>query len=180
VLLDEPPVEPSFRVTGEGAVTQKGDVWLVAGRTFAADAATVVVGDPQIGDWVSVEGRLLAGGAAQAERIELVRRAAAGRFAFVGGVESVSATRWTIAGRAVNIDAHTQIAPGLGLGALVRVEGHLGDGGTLWADSLQQVMSGFQFVGVVQSIAPDQWRASDITVTVGVTTTIFARLEGGR
>ena len=179
VLLDKAPVEPSFRVTGEGAVTQKGAVWMVAGRIFATDDATLVVGDPQIGDWVRVEGRLLSDGAAQAERIELVRRAPEGRFAFVGGVESMGAAQWTIAGRLVNIDAQTQIAAGLGLGAMVRVAGRLGDGGALWAESVQPVTDGFQFVGVVQSIAPDQWRIADITVTVGVSTTISPGLKVG-
>ena len=148
VALDQPPVEPTFRVTGEGAVTQKGEAWVVAGRTFAADANTVVVGDPQIGDWASVEGRLLAGGGALAERIELVRRASEGRFAFVGTVENVAATQWSIAGRQVNVIEQTPVAAGLGLGSLVKVEGRLGDDGALWADSIQPATSGFHFVGV--------------------------------
>jgi hypothetical protein len=179
VLLDEPPVAPSFLVTGEGAVTQMGEAWVVAGRPFAVDSATEVIGDPQLGDWVKVEGRLLAGGAAQAERIVLVRRAAEDRFAFAGGVESVSATQWVIAGRPVNVDAHTQIAAGLGLGILVKVEGRLSDDGTLWADSLEPAASGFDFAGVVQSIGASEWRIADITVTVGVSTTIAPDLKVG-
>ena len=181
VGLNEPPAAPSFRVTGEGVVTSRGDVWVVAGRTFATNAATTVVDDPQIGDWVTVEGSLLPGGAALAERIVLVRRASVeNQFAFVGLVDSVSETQWVIAGRQVNVDAQTQIDAGLEAGSLVRVDGRLGEGGALWAVSIQEVeSSGFQFVGVVQSIAADQWRIADITVTVGVSTTIVPGLKVG-
>ena len=181
VGLDQPPGEPSFRVTGEGVVTSRGEVWVVAGRTFATDAATTVVDDPQIGDWVTVEGRLLPGGAALADRIVLVRRASLeDHFVFVGAVESTGATQWVIGGRQVNVDSQTQIEAGLEPGDLVRVEGRLGDLGTLWAVRIQSAAaSGFQFAGAVQSIGPDQWRIAGITVTVGVSTTIVPGIQVG-
>ena len=54
------PTSAAFRVTGEGRVTEIGDSWIIGGQSFATDEHTLIVGDPQVGDVVYVEGRLLA------------------------------------------------------------------------------------------------------------------------
>ena len=55
IALDEPPAEPVFRVTGEGQITAIGETYTIAGQIFMTHDGTVVVGNPQVGDWVFVE-----------------------------------------------------------------------------------------------------------------------------
>jgi len=57
IVIGQPPSDPALFVTLEGVVTQTGDVWVIAGQTFTLHPATVVVGNPQVGDIVFVEGR---------------------------------------------------------------------------------------------------------------------------
>jgi hypothetical protein len=76
-------------VTGEGIVTQMGDIWRIGGLEFRTDADTVIVGSPQAGDLVAVEGHLLPDGTRVADRIALLRRAPINRFAFTGIVNAI-------------------------------------------------------------------------------------------
>src|SRR5574337_1140637 len=66
---DQPPQQPVFHISGEGEVTAIGTTWRIGGQTFLTNSSTVIVGDPQIGDWVSVEGRILPDGTRFADRI---------------------------------------------------------------------------------------------------------------
>lgn len=72
VAPEQPPSEPQFWISGQGEVTAMGENWVIGGQTFATDANTIIVGNPQIGDIVSVEGRLLPDESRVADRIALV------------------------------------------------------------------------------------------------------------
>ena len=72
--LDQPPAEPVFFFTGQGEVTIMGETWVVAGQTLKTHPGTIVLGNPQIGDTVFFEGRLLPDGTRLADLIVLVRR----------------------------------------------------------------------------------------------------------
>jgi hypothetical protein len=172
----EAPQEPVFRISGEGEVSEiSGNVWRIGGQTFLADASTVFVGDPQVGDWVSVEGRILPDGTRFADRITLLHHSLVNKFEFTGTVEVISDTQWTIAGRVVRVDELTAIDEGIEEGDQVTVKGGIAKDGTWWASSIElSAENGFEFTGVVQSILSDTWTISGISVTVNVSTTIDA------
>jgi hypothetical protein len=177
-----PPSKPFFRVTGEGEVEAIGTTWQIAGQRFQTHDDTILVGNPQVGDWVSVDGHLIADGTRVAERIVLLRRAPENRFALTGEVEATGIVSWTVAGQTIAINAATAIDEGIEIGDRVRVEGRIHDGGTLLAESITLIAPmgvPFSFVGVVQEIADAAWTVSGISITVDIETVIADDLVVG-
>lgn len=173
VLAGQAPQPPVFRIEGEGEVTQIGAIWKIAGYGFLTDATTEIIGEPRVGDWVTVTGHLLPDGKRFADRIVLLHRAFENRFTFTGAVDAIGETEWTIAGQIVHVDDVTRIEPGLAVGDVVEVRGGIADDGTLWATSIQRVVpNGFRFTGVIESVGAEAWVVSGISVTVNVSTTI--------
>jgi len=170
-----PPAEPVFRVTGEGVVSQIGETWRIGGLEFATDANTVVAGNPQIGDFVSVEGHLLADGTRVADLIVLLRRAQENTFSFTGTVDSIGDTEWMVSGRAISLTAETEMDAGIEVGDDVHVEGVILAGGTLQAERIRLVDEAglpFEFTGVVESITGNTWTISGISIAVDDNTEI--------
>jgi len=177
VHVDRPPSKPVFRVTGEGEVSQTGPTWTIAGQDFETHDGTVIVGNPQIGDWVSVAGHLLADGTRVADQIVLLRRAPQNRFTITGRVETISDTTWTVAGQVIAVNDETSIEDDIEIGNLVRVEGIIIlEGGTFLAEYIRLVEEEpgwpFHFVGVVQTISDTTWTVSDVTIAISDTTEI--------
>ena len=80
-------------------------------RSSFTGADTVVFGNPQVGDWVSFEGHLHADGTRYADRIVLLNHSPENQFTFIGKVESIGDTAWTISGRVVQVNEFTEIEP---------------------------------------------------------------------
>ncbi len=181
--MGAPPTQPVFRVTGEGTVTQMGDTWRIGGLEFRTDADTVIVGNPQIGDLVAVEGHLLSDGTRIADRIALLRRALINRFAFTGIVNSMQDAQWTISGRAVRVNRDTSITAGIKIGAQVDVDGIIQPDGTLLAEHIRlaNVQAGlpFKFTGLAQSIISQTWTISGVPISVDANTRIDPGLAVG-
>jgi hypothetical protein len=183
VGVDEVPEEPVFRITGEGQVSQTGAVWVIAGQPFETHDGTVIVGNPQVGDWVFVRGRLLADNTRVADWITLLRRSPANRFTLSGEVEAIGSDTWTVAGQTIIVTDETDVDDAIGAGDLVRVEGVILPGGELQAERIVRIEDApgqpFEFRGVVQAIADMTWTISGIAITVGGETEIAAGLEVG-
>jgi hypothetical protein len=178
----QPPSDPVFRVSGEGEVLQIGQTWNIGGQTFLTDDNTVIVGNPQVGDWVAVEGRLLPDGARIADRITLLHRALENKFAFTGIVDSIGADSWTISGRTVRVDEISVIEDGIEAGDTVEVRGGIAQDGTFWASEIRLVdetEQPFEFVGVIDEIAGSDWTISGISIKVDGDTEIGEGLEAG-
>lgn len=180
----EPPGEPVFRVTGEGEVLQIGSSWNIAGQTFLTDDNTVIVGNPQVGDWVAVEGRLLPDGARLADRITLLHRALENKFAFTGIVDSIGADTWTISGITVHVDELTAIEDRIEAGDTVEVRGGIAQDGAFWASAISLVEDEepglpFEFTGVIAGMGESTWTISGISIAVDDDTEIEASLEEG-
>jgi hypothetical protein len=177
------PGEPVFRITGEGRVTQTGATWTIAGQAFATHGATVIVGNPQVGDWVLVEGRLLPDNTRVADLILLLRRAPANRFTITGRVVAIGDTAWMVAGQTIVVSDETDVEDDIEIDDLVRVEGVILEGGTLLAERIHRIEEEpglpFSFVGVVQTIADETWTISGITITVDAETEIDEGLASG-
>jgi ferric-dicitrate binding protein FerR (iron transport regulator) len=183
VTADAPPSAPAFLISGEGQVQAIGETWQIAGRDFVTHPNTVVYGDPQVGDWVRFDGRVIADGLRVLDKIVLLRRAANNRFSLVGQVDSIGATEWVIAGRVVRVDGETELAPGLALGAWVEVTGGIGADGAWWASRIVPLNAPgeltFRFAGTVQTQSPTVWTVSGITLTVDADTEIESGIVVG-
>lgn len=179
-----PPTPPALTSSGEGEVQEVGtDIWRIANQNMAVTDNTQIIGAPQVGDWAAFEGRVLADGSRVADRIVLLERRLTNTFSFIGTVEAIAPEAWTISGRAVRVDAITQIQPGLQVSDTVKVQGGLAADGTFWAASIARFETStgeaFSLMGVVQSISDTVWAVSGFTFTVDVSTTIEAGIGVG-
>ncbi len=165
-----PPSEPALFIIEEGIVTQTGETWVVAGQTFTLHPATVVIGNPQVGDIVFVEGRQSADGTRLADLILLVRNSPANHFTLSGEVQEINEADWTISGQTVIITDTTEIEAGIEVGNLVQVVGIIQENGALLAEKIRRISeeSGlpFEFVGVIETIGTDIWLISGVEVAV--------------
>ncbi len=181
--VDQPPSEPVFRVSGEGQVEEIGARWKIAGQVFATDADTIIVGNPQVGDWVSVDGHLAPDGTRVADRIVLLRRSPLNHFAISGYVESITGTIWVIAGKTISVTGETEVQPGIQVGDLGRAEGRVLPDGTLLAQEIHRIAEGpglpFYLVGIVQQMADPTWSISGISITVNADTSVADGLKVG-
>ncbi|MBN1641761.1 MAG: FecR domain-containing protein [Anaerolineae bacterium] len=170
VRIGAVPDKPSFRISGEGQVTETGAVWRIAGQPFAIDDATAFVGRARPGDWVAVEGRLDAGGVRVADRIVLLHHTRISRFWITGEVQEIEDDAWRIAGRSIAVSEGTDVQPGVVVGDVVHVDGAIGGDGTLAAHSILLVGAAtgevLSFAGVLQERDGDAWTVSDIAVGV--------------
>jgi hypothetical protein len=183
VTADGTLEDPAFRITGEGEVTQTGPTWIIAGLAFETHDETVIVGNPQVGDWVYVDGRLFADGARVADLIALLRRSPANRFTITGRVEAMKEDEWTIAGQAIQVDEETDVDAEIELQDRVRVEGIILQDGVLLAEQIRLIEETpglpFSFTGVVQEIISDTWKISGVVITVDDETRVDEGLEVG-
>ncbi len=177
-----PPTPPAFHVSGEGIVTQVGAVWRIGGLDFHTTNTTVIVGNPQLGDRVAVDGHLGPDGTRVADVIVLVSRASQNRFAFTGPVEAIGSDRWTIAGHTVAVSQTTHIDDGIKVGDLAKTDGVIRSDGTLLAENIRLLTPTglpFEFTGLVQQIGTTAWTISGAKVAITGTTQIEAGLQVG-
>jgi hypothetical protein len=156
--------------------------WNIAGQTFLTGASIVVFGNPQPGDWVSFEGRLLVDGSRFVDRIVLLSHSPENQFTFIGKVESVSDTTWTISSRVVQVNEFTAIETGLKVGDEVQVEGSMASDGIFWTVRFSRTEgtgSNFRFTGILSSIDRKVWIISGIKVTVDINTTLYGEFVLG-
>jgi len=183
VSAGEAPSEPAMRISGEGAVSRIGETWVIAGQAFTIHEHTLIIGNPQIGDLVHVEGRLLADDTRVADLIYLLRSSPANHFSLTGEVQEKGETIWTIAGQSVAITTTTQIDPGITKGDLVRVEGTILESGSLQADRIlsldDEAGLPFEFTGVVDAIGSSTWVISHVTIKIDEDTVIEGNIEPG-
>jgi hypothetical protein len=115
------PEKPAYQFTLLNQVTAiEGQGWLIDGIPVQVPDAVRVHGNPQVGQNVLVEGRILADGNLVADRIELAAQGEP-RQAFTGQVEAAIADAMTVAGKTVQVDSQTQVTPGLSSGKAVKV-----------------------------------------------------------
>jgi hypothetical protein len=166
----EPPDAPVFTITGEGEVTQTEPTWVIAGQSFETHEDTVFVGDPQIGDWVRVEGHLSVDGTPIADLITLLQRSLVDRFTITGPVDAIGAAEWIVADQTITVNEDTAIDEDIDEQDLVKVEGEILEGGELVAEHIMLLEDipglPFRFTGIVQTINDGMWTISGIDVTV--------------
>jgi hypothetical protein len=180
VAADEEPDDPSFFIAGEGEVISTGLTWVIAGQTFLTDEHTVIIGNPQVGDIVFFQGHLQEDGQRMADAIVLIRRNPVNTFSLTGVVQEISPTHWTVNDQLIEIISTTQIDAGIVISDLVKVDGIILTTGELRATTIHKLEDipgiPFDFTGVAEEIAAEEWVVSGISITVNTTTTIQAGL----
>ena len=149
--------------------------WDIAGQEFLTSDTTVIFGNPQPGDWVSFEGRLQPDGSRFADRIVLLSLSPDNQYAFIGKVESIGDTAWTVSSRAVQLNELTAIETGLKVGDNVQVVGGMAEDGIFSATRLSRTEgagTNFRLAGILISMGKDVWVISGIKVTVDGNTTL--------
>jgi len=174
VEKNDEPAEPVFWISGQGEVTQTGAVWVIGGLPFQTHPETVITGDPQVGDLVSVHGRLLPDGTRLADRIALLAPSIVDRFRLSGLVESMGDETWIVSGQDIQVDETTDIEEGIVAGNRVLVTGIIGEAGTLFAEhiTLLDEDTRFEFTGLVERIEGDIWTISGVAISVNQNTEI--------
>lgn len=178
----EDPTDPVFWITGEGEVTQTGEVWVIGGLEFLTDANTLISGDPQVGDYVHVRGHLLPDGTRLADRITLITTSDDDTFRLTGLVESMGEDLWMVSGHEIHISEETYIEEGIVVGSRVLVTGVVNSEGEdspsdeqLYAQSitlLEDDTTRFEFTGLVEDISDPLWTIGGNPVTVNEDTHI--------
>jgi hypothetical protein len=143
--------------------------WNIAGQIFHTGVNTAVFGNPQPGDWVRFEGYQQADGSRFADWIMVTGHTFENQFEFVGKVEAISSTTWTISSRLVQVNEFTTIDTGLNVNDNVLVTGSLTADGAFWAlriSRMHESGTDFRFVGVLTAINRDVWTISGIQVAV--------------
>ena len=142
----------------------------------------MIVGNPQLGDRVAVEGHLAPDGTRLADVIVLLSRVPENRFAFTGPVGAMGTGQWTIAGRTVVVSQTTHIDAGIHVGDVVNVAGVIRSDGTWLAQDIRLLTPAglpFEFVGLVQQLGGPAWLISGVTIVVTGTTEIEPGIKVG-
>jgi mannose-6-phosphate isomerase-like protein (cupin superfamily) len=171
---EQPPSLPHFAVFGQGEVIAMGDTWTIGGQTFTTSDSTIIVGNPQIGDIVSVSGYMLPDGTLVATHIILLHHASVNQFALTGEVESIGTDEWVIAGQSISVNDKTIIDKTLVVGDIARVYGTILADGALLAERIDRLDNShpFEFVGIVTSIGADAWVIAGIDIVIDENTEI--------
>jgi hypothetical protein len=168
--------EPDEDQELKGTVTAISDTaWTVDTTVFTITDQTVFVGDPGIGDFVEVQFHVDVSGNSVADRIEK-EDAPDAEVEFMGIVEAIGDTSWTISGQVVGIDASTKIIGSPVVGDNVEVEARKAPDGTLTAIKIQKENAEEQeveFQGTVEAIGDTSWTISGQVVGIDASTQIL-------
>ncbi len=177
-IAGQTPSTPTFQITGEGEVTQTGLTWIIAGQSFQTTEHTIIIGNPQVGDLVRVEGYFSSEGKNVATRIILLSPALNNYFELTGQVEAMGDGLWTISGQEIVINDETGIEDEIQVGDTVYVSGVILADGTLVAGRiiLFDEVHGqpFSFVGLVQEMHENYWLISGKAISIDHNTGIAA------
>ncbi len=121
LVSGEAPSPPANQFSGQGQITLiSGTTWWIGGLPVTVINQTHLAGNPTIGDFVAVIGRLVDGDLWIADRLEVVS-GQTNLFQFAGPVEVIEESTWRIAGVVVNVDGNTLIDESLESGSIARV-----------------------------------------------------------
>jgi hypothetical protein len=173
---NEQPTAPAFTITGQGVVSEIGETWIIAGQTFVVNEATVISGDPQLGDTVFVEGHLSENGQTIADHITLVQHTFDNQFSLTGIVTEMNASHWIIAQQSIQLTSDTEIDDEIEIDDTVHVFGEITPDGMLTAVSIERVPEEegypFDFTGIVQQINTENWLVSGVVITINEETAV--------
>ena len=117
---DEAPAAPAYRFTlNDQLASIDGDQWVFPGVSFQVMDETMITGNPQIGDNLLVQGRIIADRWV-ADSIEPSSEDGE-EFEFTGIVEQIGTENWLINGVSVLVNEVTEMDGGIAVGDTVKV-----------------------------------------------------------
>lgn len=156
--------------------SMSADNWVIGGRTFQVNAATVLDNGLAIGVPVRVEFITLEDGSLLATEIET------DEIRFFGVVESIGTDAWVVGGQTFQVNAATRIENGLAVGTKVRVRFTMMNDSML-ATRIEVDKSGRgnqqEFRGTIESIGTDAWIIDERTFLVNEDTELEDGLAVG-
>jgi hypothetical protein len=180
--------------------------WMIANLNFRIGSSSEIKGNPSVGDLVKVHASLTADGALLAREIEPAEGDEAfveddddalpfdmeNEFEFIGMVELIGVSEWTIAGRTVVILPLTEIKGVISEGDLVKVHAFLNEKGEFAAREIEPTLEGdendgfafdlaheFEFVGIVERMDSSTWMIGGRTVVVLPETEVKGEIAEG-
>ncbi|HEU0294590.1 MAG TPA: DUF5666 domain-containing protein [Anaerolineales bacterium] len=170
ITTTQPPSQPADFVEVEGIITQMGNTWIIGGQSIQLISATLFDGDLEVGDVVLVQGHRDDDDHIIADIIILLQDFPSSQFTLTAAVQEISENAWIIAGQTVQLSDSTFVDNTLVIGDIARVEGLILENGDLQAVRITAVPEEgtlpFDFTGVVESIAPESWTVSGLTVKI--------------
>jgi hypothetical protein len=176
------PAPPGGCPTSQGNTTSTSRNWNIAGQEFRAGKHTIIIGNPEPGDWVTFESHLQSDGTRIVDRIVLSNHNPDNQFSFIGRVDAVGDTAWTISGRGIEVNEFTAIDAGISAGDTVQVVGGVREDGAFRASRINRTDndgSNFRFAGILASMGNDIWVISGINVEVDTNTILNGDFEVG-
>lgn len=121
------PDIPGYQFSLQGTVeAQEENTWLISGISIGILDTTNIFGNPQVGDQVYVDGRVLDGGAWVADLIVPVDGDPIS--SFTGTVDSIDGENWVVNGHAIYVGEDALVDEGIEVGHRVRVLFTISDG----------------------------------------------------
>lgn len=115
------PESPSYQFTFDDQLTEiQGDTWVGSGVPFQIAGETLITGNPQVGDYVLVQGRILDGNRWVAD-IVAPSSGQNVQYLFTGIIEAIGPESWQINGAQVLVNEVTELDSSLTVGDAVKV-----------------------------------------------------------
>jgi hypothetical protein len=133
--------EPGYTFGVQGsllAVDEEDGSWNVSGMLFYTGPDTVIIGSPQLGDMVSVNGRATHEGVYLAHTIRATASSDQNAY-FTGAVEYMNGTSWQVGQAKIMVIEDTDILGDLTIGDLVRVTVNILEDGTWLALKIEKL-----------------------------------------
>jgi hypothetical protein len=151
------------------------DRFVIGGRTFKVDAATILDGGLRQGVTAKVEFIKLSDDTMLAHSIETDAQDQH----FTGTIDAISASQWKVGGQNFQVNQATQLDDGLAVGVMARVEFTTNADGSLLAMSIETDQDDEHFTGVIESISATSWKIGGKSFTVNTATEIDDGLAVG-
>lgn len=162
------PATPAYRFVGQGELTNiVGTVWTIGNLPVTVISQTVIVGNPTVGAFVSVSGRIVSGDVWLADMIT-VATPGASSFSFTAPVENIGPNFWQIGAVTVAVTSQTQRIGNLELGTLAQVTFTILSDGTLVALAIEAIG------GALPTPTATATLTTTVTVTPSATVTATA------
>ena len=114
--------EPSYMFDVQGQLNSKLEsTWVVSGVPFTVVSTTDITGDPQVNDYIHVEGRIMDSGEWIADAVEPAETDTSNVSTFTGELKSMDGDVWQIGPWTVLVSNDTHLGEGLELNKTVQV-----------------------------------------------------------
>jgi hypothetical protein len=128
---------PDFQFMGQGAITGGSDkIWIIGGLPVRIGEDTVFLGRLNVGDFVTLSGRILSDGVWLADRIETIQEGES-FFTFSGPFEWVRGSVWRIGDHSVLINQQTEIERDLKVNGILLTTFSILENGTWLAKRIE-------------------------------------------